>query len=73
MTIVTIIVVAVGAASTVQSAYRVIAAERDEGGTRIVSGDVALAPLTVGDYLLETAVTRGTTTRVALAAFRIIP
>ena len=51
----------------------VVAAERDEGGTRIVSGDVALAPLTVGDYLLETAVTRGTTTRVALAAFRIIP
>jgi hypothetical protein len=51
----------------------VMSSERQEGGARIVSGEVALAPLSPGEYLLEIAVGRGPATRRALAAFRIIP
>ena len=51
----------------------VVASERQEGGARVVAADVALAPLTAGDYLLEIAVGSGSSTRRALAAFRIIP
>jgi VWFA-related protein len=47
--------------------------ERDEDGGRVVSGEVALAPLSVGDYVLETTITQGTTTQTVLAAFRIVP
>ncbi len=51
----------------------VASSEHDEGGCRIVSGEVTLAPLSAGDYLLETTVTSGATTCRALAAFRIVP
>jgi VWFA-related protein len=51
----------------------VLSAERDENGTRIVSGEVALAPFSTGDYLLEVTITRSDTTQKVLAAFRIIP
>ena len=49
----------------------VVSSERQEGGARIVSGDVALAPLTAGDYILEMSVGSGSAARRALAAFRI--
>jgi len=51
----------------------VTAGERDENGAKIVSGEVTLAPLSVGDYVLETTITQGTTTQQVLAAFRIVP
>jgi hypothetical protein len=51
----------------------VVSSERQEGGARIVSGEVALAPLTAGDYILEISVGSGSAARRALAAFRIIP
>jgi hypothetical protein len=51
----------------------VASSERQEGGARIVSGEVALAPLTAGDYILEISVGAGSAERRALAAFRIIP
>jgi hypothetical protein len=51
----------------------VTSSERQEGGARIVSGDVALAPLAVGDYLLEVSIGSGSAAKRALAAFRIIP
>ena len=51
----------------------VASSERQEGGARIVAGEVALAPLTAGDYILEVSVGSGAGARRALAAFRIIP
>ncbi len=51
----------------------VTASERDERGTRIVSGEVTLAPLSAGDYVLETTITQGDTTQKVLVAFRIVP
>jgi hypothetical protein len=51
----------------------VVSSERQEAGARIVSGEVALAPLTAGDYILEISVGSGSSARRALAAFRIIP
>ena len=51
----------------------VASSERQDGGVRIVSGEVTLAPLGVGDYLVETSATRNGTTRTALTAFRIVP
>jgi VWFA-related protein len=51
----------------------VIAAEREENGGKVVSGEVMLAPLTVGDYVLEATINEGTTTHKVLAAFRIVP
>ena len=51
----------------------VTSAERDENGARVVSGEVALAPLGMGDYVLEATITQGDTTQKVLAAFRIIP
>jgi VWFA-related protein len=51
----------------------VTAAERDEEGGKVVSGEVVLAPLAVGDYVLEATITAGTTTQKVLAAFRIVP
>jgi VWFA-related protein len=51
----------------------VVSSERQEGGARIVAGEVALAPLAAGDYLLEVSVGSGSAARRALAAFRIIP
>lgn len=51
----------------------VTASERDEDGAKIVSGEVTLAPLSIGDYVLETTIMQGTTTQKVLAAFRIVP
>jgi hypothetical protein len=54
-------------------ALPVVSSQRNEGGARILSGEVALAPLTAGDYLLEISVTGDSFTRKELAAFRIVP
>ncbi len=51
----------------------VTAAERAENGGKVVSGELTLAPLTVGDYVLEFSINEGTTTNKVLAAFRIVP
>jgi hypothetical protein len=51
----------------------VVSSERQEGGARILSGEVALAPLATGDYILEVSVGAGSAARRTLAAFRIIP
>jgi VWFA-related protein len=51
----------------------VTAGEREESGAKIVTGEVTLAPLSIGDYVLETTVTQGTTMQKVLAAFRIVP
>jgi VWFA-related protein len=51
----------------------VVSSERQEGGARIAAAEVALAPLTAGDYILEVSVGSGASARRALAAFRIIP
>lgn len=47
-------------------------ARREENGRTVVSGEVTLAPLTAGDYVLETTVRHGDTTQKVLAAFRIV-
>jgi VWFA-related protein len=54
-------------------AVPVAAAERDEAGAKIVSGELALAPLAAGDYLIETSIVNGDTTQKVLSAFRIVP
>jgi VWFA-related protein len=51
----------------------VAASLRVEGGVTVVVGEVMLAPLGVGDYILETSVTRGTGTDTRLVAIRIVP
>ena len=51
----------------------VVSATRDEDGAKVVSGEVVLAPLAVGDYVLETTITQGATTQKVLAAFKIVP
>jgi VWFA-related protein len=51
----------------------VVSATRDENGAKVVSGEVVLAPLGVGDYVLETTITQGATTQKVLAAFKIVP
>jgi VWFA-related protein len=51
----------------------VASATRDENGAKVVSGEVVLAPLGVGDYVLETTITQGATTQKVLAAFKIVP
>ena len=51
----------------------VVAAEREENGGKVVSGEVMLAPLTIGDYVFEATITAGSTTHKVLAAFRIVP
>jgi hypothetical protein len=47
--------------------------QRDEAGLTTVSGEVVLAPLGQGDFILETTVRRGTDTETRFAAFRIVP
>jgi VWFA-related protein len=54
-------------------AIPVTASVRDEDGARVIAGEAVLAPLGVGDYLLEVSVTSGDTTEKVLAAFRIVP
>ncbi len=51
----------------------VASASRDENGAKVVSGEVVLAPLGVGDYVLEMTIVQGTTTQKVLAAFKIVP
>ncbi len=51
----------------------VVSATRDENGAKVVSGEVVLAPLGVGDYVLEATITQGATTQKVLAAFKIVP
>lgn len=51
----------------------VIVDERDAAGITVVSGEVVLAPLGQGDFILETTVRRGADTERRLAAFRIVP
>ena len=51
----------------------VAASLRVEGGVTVVVGEVTLAPLGVGDYILETRVTRGEATHTRLVAIRIVP
>ena len=51
----------------------VVSATRDENGAKVVSGEVVLAPLGVGDYVLETTITQGATTQKVLVAFKIVP
>ncbi len=46
---------------------------RVEGGVTIVFGEVALAPLGMGDYVLETTITTGAATEKRLTAIRIVP
>jgi VWFA-related protein len=46
---------------------------RDENGAKVVSGEAVLAPLGVGDYVLETTIVQGATTQKVLTAFRIVP
>jgi len=50
----------------------VATATREENGQKIVSGEVTLAALTTGDYVLETSIQQGQVMRKVLAAFRII-
>ena len=47
--------------------------ERDENGTRYVTGEVVLAPLAVGDYLVEFAAGGAHAGPGVLVAFRIVP
>ena len=51
----------------------VVSTTRDENGAKVVSGEVVLAPLGVGDYVLETTITQGATTQKVLTAFKIVP
>jgi VWFA-related protein len=47
--------------------------ERTEGGAVWIQGDLALAPLAVGDYLVEISARSASATDRVLAAFRIVP
>jgi hypothetical protein len=54
-------------------AFPVALAERTETGVRYVSGDIALAPLAIGDYLLEITRRDPAGDCSAIIAFRIVP
>ncbi len=47
--------------------------QREDGGQRFVTAEITLAPLAVGDYLVEVSARRGEKTDTILAAFRIVP
>jgi len=74
-------VVGAGAAGTVRLLDRagsplglpVTSTEREENGVKVIAGEVTLAPLGMGDYLLEVSITQGATTQQVLVAFRIVP
>jgi VWFA-related protein len=51
----------------------VVSATRDENGQTIVSGEVVLAPLTTGDYVLEATIKTATAETKVTSAFRIVP
>jgi VWFA-related protein len=54
-------------------AFPVALAERTEGGVRYVTGEIPLAPLTMGDYLLEVRCREASGDSAAILAFRIVP
>ena len=54
-------------------AVPVSAVVREEAHLRFASAELALAPLALGDYLVELSVARGPRTDKALVAFRIVP
>jgi hypothetical protein len=47
--------------------------QREEGGLRMASAEIALAPLAFGDYLIEVSVRRGDRQEKILTAIRIVP
>jgi hypothetical protein len=51
----------------------VTAGERDDGGRRFATAEVALAPLAPGDYLFAISLGTRDKTEKVLAAFRIVP
>jgi VWFA-related protein len=51
----------------------VATSQRDEGGVRLATAEVALAPLALGDYLIEVSARRGERQDKVLAAVRIVP
>lgn len=55
------------------STIPVVSSDRQENGLRLVGGEVTLAPLAAGDYILETTLTQGDRIEKIVVAFRIIP
>jgi VWFA-related protein len=51
----------------------VATSQRDEGGMRLATAEVALAPLALGDYLIEVSARCGERQDKVLAAVRIVP
>ena len=51
----------------------VATSQRDEGGVRLATAEVTLAPLALGDYLVEVSTRRGDRQEKVLAAIRIVP
>jgi VWFA-related protein len=51
----------------------VATSKRDEGGVRLATAEVALAPLALGDYLIEVSARRGERQDKVLVAVRIVP
>jgi len=47
--------------------------QRDDAGVCFVTGEVSLAPLALGDYLIEVSARRGTLQEKSVTAFRIVP
>jgi hypothetical protein len=54
-------------------AFPVTLVERTENGVRYVAGDITLAPLAIGDYLLDITHRDAAGASSALVAFRIVP
>jgi hypothetical protein len=46
---------------------------REGNGGKVITGEVTLAPLGLGEYVLETDITQGTATQKVLAVFKIVP
>jgi hypothetical protein len=44
---------------------------RDEAGTQVLSGILNLAPLSIGDYVVEVTATAGSATERQLVAIRV--
>jgi VWFA-related protein len=51
----------------------VTVAPREESGLRFASGELALAPLAQGDYVIEVTATKGGKAERAVVAFRVVP
>jgi hypothetical protein len=54
-------------------AVPVLLGERDEGGMRYVTGEITLAPLAFGDYLVEMTVKTAGRPEKVYVAFRVVP